>query len=367
MTDLINRNMKFLQRPYSYICFSLYSMTIKMLVMLCVQIILLLISRSYQAFFVILASSAATVLADLVWYFCTRQRNENVHAVLISIVQGLMCGMLIPQNYPLLAVFLVVFFAMLVSKNFFGGYSFTWINPCIFSAIILWIVGFELFPGFLIPIDSLASRNPSLILIESGAIPVCSFDSLITDFLNENVFSWFKVSVPEGYVSLFWDTKSVIPAFRFNFATLISSIILFCDNFEDMIIPGVFLFVYSFLIRIVSPFFFSGLMFQGDILLAILTGGTFFCAFFILNWMGTVPSTNYGKTVYAFVSAVAMFFIAGCGTSSCGGIFTVLVANICSIIIQQFEDYVERTRLKRHLDEIHAEDLQIQRGLYSHE
>ena len=42
MTDLINRNMKFLQRPYSYICFSLYSMTIKMLVMLCVQIMVFL-------------------------------------------------------------------------------------------------------------------------------------------------------------------------------------------------------------------------------------------------------------------------------------------------------------------------------------
>ncbi|MBQ5999094.1 MAG: RnfABCDGE type electron transport complex subunit D [Treponema sp.] len=363
MTDT-NIRRRFLLRPYSYINFSFYSLTVKMLVLLCVQLSMLLIAKSYQAFFVVITSMVASVLADFAWIFCTKNnKNPNMYPFFVAAVQGILCGMLIPQNYPLIAVFIVVFCSMLILKNFFGGFAYAWINPCMFTVIILWIVGADLFPGFLLPLDSLASRNPSLLLIENGIVPVYNFDSAITDFFNDTVFSWFKVSVPEGYISMFWDTNSVIPAFRFNFITLISSIILFSDNFVDMIIPGVFLFVYAVLVRFVSPFFFSGLMFQGDILLAILTSGTLFLSFFLINWNGTIPCTIIGKIVYAFITAVTMFFIAGCGTSSCGAVFTVLVANICSILIQQVEIYFERITLRRNLEVMQKEDSEIKRGL----
>jgi electron transport complex protein RnfD len=356
---------RFLLRPYSYINFSFYSLTVKMLILLFLQMGMLLLAKSYQAFFVVIASMTASVLADFLWVLFTKNtRNTNLYPFLIAAVQGILCGMLIPQDYPVVAVFLVVFFTMLILKDFFGGFAYAWINPCMFTVIILWIVGADLFPGFLLPFDSFASRNPSLLLIENGIVPVYHFDSAITDFFNDTVFSWLKVSVPEGYISMLWDTNSVIPAFRFNFITLISSIILFSDNFVDMIIPGVFLFVYAILIRVISPFFFSGLMFQGDILLAFLTSGTLFTAFFLINWNGTVPCTVIGKTAYAFITAIAMFFIAGCGTSSCGAVFTVLVANVCSILIQQVEIYFERCSLRHSLEMMQKEDSEIKGRLF---
>lgn len=343
------KNRKFLIRPYSYINSSLFSVSVRILVLLMVQVLMLFLTKSYSSVFIILLSVLASVAAELSWSKITLSSPLANHSLLVSIVQGLIAGLLVPATYPLIPVFLVVFFTMILTKYFFGGYAYAWVNPAVFSVIVLWIIGSEFFPPFMVTFDTLALRNPSLSLIESGAFALAKFDSSVTEFFNNTVFALFKVSVPEGYVSLFWDNHSIIPAFRFNFITLVSSVFFLSENSVDMIIPGVFLFVYSIMVRFISPFFYSGLIFQGDILLALLTSGTLFCAFFLINAYGTVPFSIGGKFIYAAFVAVTMFFVAGCGTSSSGMIFTVVIANLISIIIQQFESYFERKKLHKKL------------------
>lgn len=341
---------KFLVRPYTYINSSLFNITIRMIVLLLLQVGMLFVSKSYSSVFIVIAALAASVASDLVWSVVISENMLKNHSLLVSITQGLIAGLLIPQGYPLFPVFFVVFFIMIIVKYFFGGFAYAWVNPAVFSVIVLWIIGSEFFPLFQVSFDTLAIRNPSLLLIENGTFPTASFDSSVTDFLNDTVFSFFKVSVPEGYASLFWDNHSAIPAFRFNFITLVSSVLLISETRADVVIPAVFLVVYGALVRLVSPFFYSGLPFQGDVLLALLTGGTFFCAFFILNAYALIPVSITGKAVYGFLSAVTMFFIAGCGTSSCGMPFTVIIANVYSIMIQQFESYFDRKALQKKLE-----------------
>ncbi|MBQ5470841.1 MAG: RnfABCDGE type electron transport complex subunit D, partial [Treponema sp.] len=155
----------------------------------------------------------------------------------------------------------------------------------------------------------------------------------------------------DKYISLLWDTGSCIPAFRFNLITLVSSLFLFCDNLVKVIIPAAFLIVYSLLIRFLGPVFFNGVSMQGDMILALFTSGTFFTAVYVLGWYGTTPSSIQGKLLYGIFAGISAFFICGGGTSPVGMAFTVLISNIFSIIIQQFENRYDRISLSKMLEE----------------
>lgn len=347
---------KYLIRPFSYINDSLGTNLIKFLVLLCIQLVLLFVSKSFAALKVVSAATCASVFAELLSSFFLKQHIFENKKFLVSIVQGLLCGMLVPQTFPVVTVFIIVFFSMLITRHFFGGFAFTWINSSVVAVVVMWIIGAEYFPQYLVNMDLLAVRNPSQQLIENGVIKIFPFDSTITEFCNQVIFSHLRVSVPDGYVSLFWDSYSVIPAFRFNFVTLISSIVLFNDNFWDLLIPGLFVIVYMLLIRYISPFLYNGVSFKGDILLALLTSGTLFCSIFLIGWYGTVPLTISGKIVYAVLAGILMFLLAGCGSSPSGMIFTVIISNLISVIIQQSENHFDRIRMKKQLDSFISED-----------
>ena len=76
-----------------------------------------------------------------------------------------------------------------------------------------------------------------------------------------------------------------------------------------------------------------------------MTSGTLFCSVFLLAWMGTTPVTTPGKIIYGAVAGVIAFFIVGCGTSPAGTIFTVILVNIISLLLQQTEYYFEHRKL----------------------
>ncbi len=343
---------RLLARPYTYISDSTGTASVKMLVLLSVQVLMLFASKSYASLAVLLASSVGSVLANLLCLYAHEGFEiEDHYQIHISVVQGLVTGMLVPETYPPLTVFFVTFFTMLVVKHFFGGYARAWVNPSACVVAILWIVGSRVFPLFDVNFDLLSSRNPSQILIENGVFPIFRYDAAVTEALNGTVFRLFKVSIPEGYVSLFWDSGSSIPAFRFNLLTLASSIVIFSDDLVKSISSAVYLFVYMALVRFLSPVFFGAVEVRGDILLALLTGGTIFCATFVLGWYGTTPSTVAGKTAVGFFAGIASFFISGAGTSPCGMVFTVIAVNIFSVVVQQFESRSDRKRMEKLMKE----------------
>ena len=339
---------RILIRPYTYLTDSIGKDSLKMSILLSLQILMLLITRSYQAVFVILASVSASIIANFINYYLQSSFEIEDHfSFSISFVQGVIVGMLLPQNYPPVTVFFATLFTMLIVKYMFGGYAHAWVNPSVCAVAVMWIIGSSLFPDYLVNYDLLSMRNPSQIMIEGGVFPVYKFDSVITDFLNNTIFGVLKFSLPEGYVSLFWDTGSVIPAFRFNLLTLLSSIVIFNDDIVKYFISIAFLLVYMILVRYISPLFFGAMDIKGDILLALLTGGTLFASTFVIGWYGTNPMTIPGKLIYGSLAGISCFFISGCGTSPCGMVFTVVTVNIISVVIQQIETQYDRKRLEK--------------------
>lgn len=332
--------------PFRYIKPSIGATYAGFLIVLLPQLIMLFYTKSIMALWVIFMSVIASVAADVIYAILEKNYSFEVFS---SLLLGLIIGMLFPSTYPLYGVFFITLFMLIFVKYTFGGFYSSWINPAAFVIAVAYIINMSAFPQYLVNATDLQSRNTALTLINNGTIPLLENDPAITAFLNKTIFKFFSLSIPDGYVTLFWDCHSIIPAFRFNLITLVSSIILISLDMIDVIIPFVFIAVYSLLVRILGPVVVQGIPFQGDILLALLTSGTLFSTLFILQWNGTTPITNWGKVLYGIISAMVAFLIMGCGTSPAGYVFMILIMNVISPVIETFESKQVKHKIEKIL------------------
>lgn len=321
--------------PFVYVRPSISAVTVRILVLLLIQVVMLLLTKSYNAAILIGTTALGGIAAASVNFLIY---HEKPFQFLNIIVQGIFIGFLLPQEFPVVVAFFITFFTLIISRCIFFKSVNCWINICCVAVMIAWFIGRQYFPQFIITKDLISLKNSSVYLLQNGSFPIYSLDSTITSFLNEKVFSIFKVTIPEGFVSLLWDTNSSIPAFRFNLLTIISSVIIFADNAFSFIIPTLMLCVYAVLIRLFGPIFFGGSFNQGDIILAFLTSGTLFCSVFLIQWYGTVPIFLSGKIILGILAGIIAFLVTGAGTSPIGMVYTVLITNFVNIFIRTFQE-----------------------------
>lgn len=307
-----------------------------LLFLLVPQLFMLIFTKSFASFFIFLACVSGSVLSELVSYYM--KKETSTLEILTSILQGSLAGLLLPSTYSIFGSFLIIFCTLLILKYSYGYFSDSWINPVCLCLVVCYICGHNLFPSFILTHDHLASKNPSLALINEGVFPLISSDVKITSFLNSTVFKLLNISIPDGYVSLLWDSHSVIPAFRFNLFTIISSIFIFAFGIADIFVPAVVIVVYSLFVFISGSYLFGGTLFSGDVILAIFTSGVIFHLLFVIQWFGTLPVTRIGKFVFATFTGTACFFINGYGLSPIGTAYTILLSNVFSTLIQYFEE-----------------------------
>lgn len=338
-----------LLKPYFFIKPSISAIAIRILAMLFVQILLLAFSKSYQALGVITASTLGAVCCALIGHFV---KKDQGFTSIIVIVQGILIGMFLPEGYPVVAVFFLSFFILYIEKIIFSNCVNSWVNVVCVAVIIAWAIGKMYFPECLVTNEFLSVKNPSALMIKNGIFPVYDFDNVITGVLNSTVLYWFKVTLPEGIISLLWDSHSAIPAFRFTLITLFSSVFLFSDRAFSGIIPAVFTIVYGLLIRLVLPLVSSAPLLQGDLILAFCTSGTIFTAIFLLQWFGTKPITIAGKIIYGILAGSIAFLIAGCGYSSVGMCYTVLICNTFNLLIKVIEEKQNNKNMSRLLESV---------------
>lgn len=325
-----------LLKPYFFIKPSVSAVSIRMLVMLSIQLLLLIATNSYSALVVIIASTLGAVLANL---FNFVYKKVKAFTMIPILIQGIVIGMLLPQTFPPVVACFISFMVLFIEHLIFSGNSQSWVNGVCVAVIVAWFVGSTYFPALLVNQDIVTLKNPVSYLSKNGLLPVYDFDSSICQVLNSTVLYWFKVTLPEGIISFLWDSQSAIPAFRFTFITIISSVFLFADNGFSPIIPSILLFVFGILIRFLLPVINNAPMFQGDLILAFCNSGVIFCAVFIIQWFGTNPITISGKIIYGIITGIIAFLVMGYGTSSIGMCYTVLICNVINLLIRFVEDY----------------------------
>lgn len=321
--------------PFVYITPSLTNMSLMVICVLSPQILMLFLTKSFASLVVLSVCIVSSVCAELL---SNTIRKRKSLFDLTAVVQGLCIGFFTPSQYPLIPLFFIVFFALIVIKYTFGGSSHSWANPVAYSVIILYLLGNSIFPSMPLERSMLETGTSVQELIENGSINIYLFDSNLTQWLNTTLFKPIGVEVPQGYLSLMWDSHSVIPAFRFGLLTLCGSLLLFSYGMLRHSIPLVFLLTYGILIRLFALTPLNGIVGQGDIILALFSGGSLFTAFFLLDWYGTTPLSPVGKLIYGIIAGVFAYLIMGTGSSSIGAMFTVLAVNIFSPCIQLTED-----------------------------
>lgn len=333
-------------QPFIYTVPSISIICYRILFFLFLQLVMLFVTKSYSAIFVVTSAILGSACACALNYLIYR---EPIYNVLPIIIQGVLIGFLLPESYPLITTFFITFLTLFISRSMIFKSINCWFNVVVLAIVFAWFIGAQYFPPFQVTLDLMKLKNPSVYLIQNGSFKILEFDSSITQFLNSYVFKFFKINIPEGFVSLFWDTHSPIPAFRFNLLTIIASIFLFSDNSMNITIPAIFFFVYVVLVRLFAPFLIGGSFNSGDIILAVLTSGTLFTTIFLLQWFGTTPITMPGKIVFAILTGIVAFLITGCGTSPIGMVYTVMVSNLLNLMIRFFEEKNNKILLSKVL------------------
>ena len=341
-TDALLRKKK-IERPFLYLSPSAQSVSLVTALLLLLQVLMLAATQSYGALLVIGSSVAGFFAADLLHTKCI---ESGRFSPLSDVVQGIVAGMLLPSTFSPVTVFCIAFCTVLLLKYLSGSFASDWANSAVLIVAVAWIIGMSAFPASDLTHDMLQVKNPSYVLIQNGVFPIGGIDRAITEALNNTVFGFANISIPDGYISLLWDTHSVIPAFRFNALTLLSSIVLFAWGMQGLLVPSCFVASYALLVRFFGPALAGGIAGQGDMILALCTGGTLFCTVFAVQQYGTVPLSKYGKILYGTLAGVFAFLIAGCGMSSAGMIFAILCANVVSPLIQAFEDRRDAAHLR---------------------
>lgn len=277
----------------------------------------------------VLGSVCATLLpAVTMQKLLLPSKRRKRSRMLSAIVEGIITAMILPSSVHPSTAFLLTFVFTLAALNtaprtntFVSRPS---INVPALAACTAWILG---------------ARDA-----ETAVFAASVWDAPLTDMLNSSIFNIFGVNVPVGYMSLFWDAANGGTACcHFNAVTLLSSLVLFSCGMADGMASAVFLFVYMALVRLAGPLVFGG----GDMVLAALTGGTLFCAVFVVNRPGTLPMSRAGRTAYAISCGVLAFFIAGPLPSARSIPFAILCGNVISILIRYMEDLLTRAVSER--------------------
>lgn len=308
------------------------------------QLFCLFFAHSYRAIVIICVSTLAVFLSNLIYSLL---QHKQKYFNWSTFLQGFLIGFLLPDTFPVLLVLFIVFFTNIILLYTFGSFGQSWINPISITLVVAYAFGYEYYSLFLLSAESFTSPNTGLQLFSQGILDIHSLDISVTNWLNNVIFRHLGISVPEGYITLLIDNKATIPAFRFNGLTLLSSMFLISVKSLSGLVPLIALLVYAILVRVLGLYPFAGILLQGDILLALLTSGTLFVTFFILQWFGTQPTTRWGKILLGIEVGGLYFLLSGSGTSSVGAIFTVLIANISSTSIQKMEDNLYLKKVKR--------------------
>jgi len=330
----MNNKSKISLNPFCFTVPSVSTITIGFICVLIPHIIMLFITKSYNSIILILCSTISSCMVEIIDSIFIRKKNTDT---LTALMQGILIGMLIPSEFPPIALCCIVFFMLYISKYIFGSLASSWLNPIAITVICTYFIGTLWFPSYKLSIEQIQMQNLSLQLIQDGTFPVYKFDTNITDFLNEFLFSFLGTNIPDGYISLLWDSGSTIPAFRFNLLTILASLILFSLKIIDWKLPTFYIGTYAVLVRLFCPMIVGGNFGNGDIILSLLTGGTLFSAFFVASWFGTLPFTNVGKIFFGCILGISAFFISGYGLSATGAMFSIFITNIVSLFIQVAE------------------------------
>lgn len=338
-------NLSLMTAPFVYTRLPVLGMNIAVLSLLGIQILILAITADFYALLNITAAVMGVLCVEnLLRYLASSKLSLSLEMV----ISGLLIGFFMPTGIGFVFVFILSAFSVFIVKTVFGGTGRNWLNPVAFAVCAAYISRPEAFPPLISDFSVLREKGSIFALMEANGLLKLKTDFAVTSALNSLLLHGVGVTLPEGYISLFLNSTSSIPAFRYNIVTLMSSIILFSIRVADYILPAFFLTTYAILVWTFGMVPVSNIYFTGDILSAVLTGGVLFAAFFVMTEPASSPKTKYGKAMSGFFTGLFAFFICAHGASPAGIFFAIILSNVISPLIEKLEIKIQAKKRSRY-------------------
>ena len=124
--------------PFVYVRPSISAVTVRILVLLLIQVVMLLLTKSYDAAILIGTTALGGIAAASVNFLIY---HEKPFQFLNIIVQGIFIGFLLPQEFPVVVAFFITFFTLIISRCIFFKSVNCWINICCVAVMIAWFIG----------------------------------------------------------------------------------------------------------------------------------------------------------------------------------------------------------------------------------
>jgi len=251
---------------------------------------------------------------------------------------AMILSILLPNQINPVLVFLGVAFAIVVVKYSFGGLGSNWLNPAL---------GGWLFIRFSWSSAFTNASNGSTPSVSEMIIPsdISAFDSPVTEFLNNSIFSVAGVQLPSGYINLLFNNNAGLITDRGLFLLLIGTVIITAVGINRGWVPLVFLAVYGFLVRFAGNL--SGMYWNGDMLYGIFSGGAIAAAFILAAEPSSSAKLKPGIIFTVVLSAFLSWFFRYKCMEYYGCFIALALTNCITPIVRLLEDKIILFRINR--------------------
>jgi electron transport complex protein RnfD len=258
-----------------------------------------------------------------------------------AVATALILSMMLPNHlHPVHAAFGIAF-AITVIKFSFGGLGSNWLNPALGGWLFIrfsWPTAFFNALG-----DSASSVSEMVFASDTSTI-----DNSVTEFFNGSVFSIAGVQLPSGYIDLLFNNNPGIITDRGLFALLIGTIFITAIGINRGWIPLVFLAVYGFLIRFAGDL--SDILWNGDMLYGIFSGGTIAVAFILAAEPSSSAKLKPGILFSVILTAILSWFFRYRCMEYFGSFVALALVNCLTPVIRLAEEKIFLSRNNARID-----------------
>lgn len=293
-------------------------------IMLCVIVALLpecvmgVIYFGLPALITILVSVASCVLFEGLFQKLIKQPVQIKD--LSAVVTGILLALTLPSTTPIWMTILGAFFAIVVTKGFFGGIGSNVWNPALAGRAFLFIS----FPVAMgqnwVPSLKGASKTVTDALTSATSVDVLTSATPLA--LGEHFLDFFT-SKQGAYWNLFTGNHGGTIGETCIIAILASFIFLLITGVIDWRAPLTMVLTSS----IFTFVFGEKGFFTGDVIFNLLSGGLLFGATFMVTDYTTAPVTKKGRLVFGAGCGLITFLIRRFGGYPEGVMFSILIMN----------------------------------------
>lgn len=237
------------------------------------------------------------------WLWCKAAKREMAVGDLSALVTGLILGLNLPASAPWWVAVIGSVIAIILVKQLFGGIGHNFLNPAMAARALLLVSWPAHMARFILPLNSFAASAADAV---TGATPLATGSASYLDL--------FLGNIP--------GTIGEISAMMI----LVGFLYLLIRKVITPIIP---------LVMVASTALFT-LLFGGDPLYAILSGGLLFGAVFMATDYSTNPMTIKGQVLFAAGAGLIVAVIRRFGIYPEGVTYGILIMNILTPLIDKY-------------------------------